>query len=806
MDRADEELVALLQPALEAVLEFTGATVGWIGLVEPDGRLSFPAQRGSFSRSWLTLQQGKASVWGFGVRDEPTLLNELPTWPMLGEPPLRNLLSCPLLRDQRPSSHIILANKPNGFTSHDATALQTTAHLLGKHLIAYRGSPRRRVPASLMRLSLDSAKEGILVVDHTGTLIFANATWARWTGYPVEELCNLPAPFPFWVSHRDLAGLGGPAPVLPKAFAAAAGSLGLAPTETARRIGYLPFQHRNHSLFWCQVEILTEEFAGREVTIAFLRRLPMGPLDVGEGPGSAVSFHSLAARLPFAVALTDRHGQVLWANAVFYEQIAPATEVLGQPLRNRFAPVSAAALERLIQDANMLEGDHRGHLLLHRLDPSGAVHKLATFWHTAPLPEGLGFVFALAQDWEGIWSAGLPAVPSPGIAGRSEIDWLVLLLRLGGGVEFWDERWERLTKLTQQDLAGVSSELVLDWLFPQEKERNFVADLLHHPQRRGTQAVLEVAGQNGRRSLLCTFLPVPSPAEDTWLILACEPQAALAENTNVQRFLRQFTRGLSHLLNNYLTVPIGLAEMALDRDDLPADVASWFSQILESCMRAGRLIASLQELSAMAPGATQRITLASLVQEVLEEQAADKAEKNYQLTVAVTGPDALVDVNPRMLKVVLRHLLTNAAQALLDPDRRRIDVRVYAGEREVCCEIHDTGEGLATEDWPAVFAPFYSTKGPFARESAHAELDAMGLGLTVSQHLLALHGGRLELRSTRGEGTTALLILPRQAGVPSQSSLPGVQREPVRADAVAEIAGPHPKQSSEVANQAERGS
>src|SRR6266849_5801174 len=94
----EEKRSTFFQEALDGLLEFTGATAGWIGLVDPAGNLSFPARSGTFPESWLTLQQGQAKVWGFEVREGTVLLNDLPALPALGEPPLRNLLSCSLVR------------------------------------------------------------------------------------------------------------------------------------------------------------------------------------------------------------------------------------------------------------------------------------------------------------------------------------------------------------------------------------------------------------------------------------------------------------------------------------------------------------------------------------------------------------------------------------------------------------------------------------------------------------------------------------------------------------------------------------
>src|SRR5262249_50507206 len=132
---------------------------------------------------------------------------------------------------------------------------------------------------------------------------------------------------------------------------------------------------------------------------------------------------------------------------------------------------------------------------------------------------------------------------------------------------------------------------------------------------------------------------------------------------------------------------------------------------------------------------------------------------------------------------------SNAVQALAGCDQRKIEVRVHADAETARCEIHDTGEGFPSDDWLRSQAPFHSTKGPFARDPAHAALEATDLGLTVCRHLLMLHRGRLELTSPPGMGTTAVLILPR---ADATAEAPSVRSgEVIRADVAAPPQGPH---------------
>ncbi len=258
-----EEPVAILQESLDGLLELTGAGGGWISLKDDGQHLQFPVRGGAVSESWLALQQGCPPLWGFEVSEGPTVLNDLPPLPFLGEQVLRNFLSCPLLCQDAVTGHAVLVNKPDGFTSHDATVLQASAHLVGRYLRRWASSLSRKVPSTWLQLCADRAAEAILLFDDAGTLVFANQVWLEWTGYSAEEMCHRPGPYPFWPNQRQLAALTGKTPVLPRTLPAVGG-----------RLGYLPFRHRNQGLFWCQAETFKQQIDSRILTVAFLRRLP----------------------------------------------------------------------------------------------------------------------------------------------------------------------------------------------------------------------------------------------------------------------------------------------------------------------------------------------------------------------------------------------------------------------------------------------------------------------------------------------------------------------------------------------------
>ncbi len=110
---------------------------------------------------------------------------------------------------------------------------------------------------------------------------------------------------------------------------------------------------------------------------------------------------------------------------------------------------------------------------------------------------------------------------------------------------------------------------------------------------------------------------------------------------------------------------------------------------------------------------------------------------------------------PGQINQVLLNLLLNACQAIEGPGT--ITVRTSGGEDDVRIEIEDTGVGIATDKLERVFEPGFTTK---------AAGRGMGLGLPISRHIIDQHGGRIEVRSREGEGSTFVVTLPVRQHAP----------------------------------------
>jgi signal transduction histidine kinase len=110
---------------------------------------------------------------------------------------------------------------------------------------------------------------------------------------------------------------------------------------------------------------------------------------------------------------------------------------------------------------------------------------------------------------------------------------------------------------------------------------------------------------------------------------------------------------------------------------------------------------------------------------------------------------------PGQIDQVFMNLITNAAQAIGERERGGT-IRVAAVDRagEVEITVADDGPGIPADVIPRIFDPFFTTKDVG---------EGSGLGLSIVHGIVDRHGGRIEVQSRVGEGTTFRLLLPRAA-------------------------------------------
>ncbi len=111
-----------------------------------------------------------------------------------------------------------------------------------------------------------------------------------------------------------------------------------------------------------------------------------------------------------------------------------------------------------------------------------------------------------------------------------------------------------------------------------------------------------------------------------------------------------------------------------------------------------------------------------------------------------------ITCSPSQVNQVLLNLVTNAVQAM-DKPRGKLILSTRAAAGGVVIEVRDNGRGIAPEVLPKIFDPFFTTKEVGT---------GTGLGLSIAYKIVAQHGGRIEVSSVHGVGTTFVVTLPTE--------------------------------------------
>ncbi|HST21603.1 MAG TPA: ATP-binding protein, partial [Blastocatellia bacterium] len=141
--------------------------------------------------------------------------------------------------------------------------------------------------------------------------------------------------------------------------------------------------------------------------------------------------------------------------------------------------------------------------------------------------------------------------------------------------------------------------------------------------------------------------------------------------------------------------------------------------------------------------------------QVIEETLVlvDKKMRQSGIKILRDFDDELPNVHarPDQLKQVFLNLILNAQQAIERNGEITVRTSRYttALAPSISVEISDTGDGISEEELARIFEPFFSTR-----------IKGTGLGLWVTQDIIRHHGGRIEVSSEKGRGTTFQIILP----------------------------------------------
>jgi signal transduction histidine kinase len=212
---------------------------------------------------------------------------------------------------------------------------------------------------------------------------------------------------------------------------------------------------------------------------------------------------------------------------------------------------------------------------------------------------------------------------------------------------------------------------------------------------------------------------------------------------------------VSHELRTPLTTIAGLAEVLVRRHDVLSeqDRRESLQQLRQDSERLQAIIENLLVLARIDQDGVELEPV--LVQRIASDvlAAAKAAHPARRIRLLSEDDAAPVLSQGTLLRLILENLVGNALK-YSDPGSP-IDLRLQSQDGGIAVSVLDRGWGITAEDRRRVFEPFFR-----APDATRSRAPGVGLGLAVSQRLVALHGGTISVRNRRGGGTAFEFWLP----------------------------------------------
>ena len=254
-------------------------------------------------------------------------------------------------------------------------------------------------------------------------------------------------------------------------------------------------------------------------------------------------------------------------------------------------------------------------------------------------------------------------------------------------------------------------------------------------------------------------VPVDSDDELGELARAFNVMAATRER--LEELRRNLVNDVAHELRSPITNLQGYLEVL--RDGIAPATPQTIEVLHEEAVLLGRMVGDLQDLALAEAGqlplTREQMSLAEPIRVAVEAIRPQADVKGIELRIDVESELPTVSFDVARFRQVLRNLLNNAIA--YTPQAGKVDVMARSTSDSVQVSVIDTGAGITPDQIESVFERFYRADPARARATGGS-----GLGLAIVKHLVEAHGGRIEVTSEVGRGSTFTISLPISAAEP----------------------------------------
>jgi len=214
---------------------------------------------------------------------------------------------------------------------------------------------------------------------------------------------------------------------------------------------------------------------------------------------------------------------------------------------------------------------------------------------------------------------------------------------------------------------------------------------------------------------------------------------------------KRFVSNASHELRTPLTTITGEIEVAL----MKGRTQEQYEQVLLSVQEEARTLTNLSndllrltQTNDIKGLIVEKISMNELLQFIVEENYKRNSQRVLQTKFSNDVKNMFISGNKELLKIALMNVVDNGYKF---SKSKPVQVSVYNDQRNIYLSIKDQGIGMSEEEISFVFQPFY-------RSVNVASIPGSGVGLSLTEKIIKLHGGRIEIVSEPGNGTEVISI------------------------------------------------
>jgi nitrogen-specific signal transduction histidine kinase len=266
---------------------------------------------------------------------------------------------------------------------------------------------------------------------------------------------------------------------------------------------------------------------------------------------------------------------------------------------------------------------------------------------------------------------------------------------------------------------------------------------------------------NAERHVSISCYPLTGPEG---LIGAVEISKDITRDILMQRSLMQqeklasigrLSAGVAHEINNPLTTVLTTAMLLQEDTDPGAPLHGELETIIKETMRCRSIVTALLDFARQKTPQMKPCSINVIATETVMLTRKQSAFKDIELKLSLDQKVPPLLLDPHQMTQALINLIINAIESTDPGGQISLRTELGPGMKNVRVYLKDTGAGIPPGLLEQVFEPFFTTK-----ESG------TGLGLAITHGIIVQHGGRIEVASQAGSGTTFTITLPIGNGPP----------------------------------------